>query len=49
MIELGKYTIPVLSAYGFSVLLLVGVVWQSVIRNARARRALEQQEGRRNG
>lgn len=49
MIDLGKYTIPVLSAYGASVLLLVGIVWQSIARNARARRALDQQEARRHG
>ncbi|MDO5620124.1 MAG: heme exporter protein CcmD [Paracoccus sp. (in: a-proteobacteria)] len=46
MIELGKYTTTVLSAYGISGLLIVGLIVQSVLRNARARRALEAQETR---
>lgn len=49
MIELGKYADTVLWAYGVSGLLLVGIVWQSIAANARARRALEQQEARKNG
>lgn len=44
MIDLGKYSIPVLTAYGATVLLLLGIVAQSVMANARARRALEAQE-----
>ncbi|MDO5641828.1 MAG: heme exporter protein CcmD [Paracoccus sp. (in: a-proteobacteria)] len=48
MIDLGKYTIPVFLSYGVSVTLLVGLIWQSLARNARARRALDTQEGKRN-
>ncbi|WBU57056.1 heme exporter protein CcmD [Paracoccus sediminicola] len=48
MIELGKYAGTVLSAYGISLALLVAIIWQSVARNARARRDLDRQEGRRN-
>ena len=47
MTELGKYALPILIAYGVSLTLLVGLIWQSLARNARARRALEQQEGKR--
>ena len=47
MIELGKYTVPVLLAYGVSLTLLAGLIAQSLLRNARARRALEEQEGKR--
>lgn len=44
MIELGKYANTVLSAYGISAVLLVGLIWHSIAANARARRALEKQE-----
>ena len=44
MIELGKYAGTVLAAYGASMALLLGLIWQSVAANARARRALEAQE-----
>ncbi|MFV0293180.1 MAG: heme exporter protein CcmD [Paracoccus sp. (in: a-proteobacteria)] len=44
MIELGKYAVTVFSAYGVSLLLLTMIIWQSLVRNARARRALEAQE-----
>lgn len=44
MIELGKYAGTVLAAYGVSVALLAGLIWQSVAANARARRALEAQD-----
>ena len=47
MIELGKYTQSILIAYGVSLTLLAGLVWQTVARNARARRAMHQQEGKR--
>lgn len=46
MIELGKYAGTVLGAYGISLGLLVGLVVQSLRANARARRALEEQENR---
>ncbi|MBU3031380.1 heme exporter protein CcmD [Paracoccus marinaquae] len=44
MIELGKYAGTVLAAYGVSLALLAGLVWQSIVANARARRDLERQE-----
>ena len=47
MIDLGKYAVPVLVAYGVSLVLLVALIWQSLAANARARRDLERQE--RNG
>ena len=46
MIELGKYTGTVLAAYGVSLALLLGLVVQSVLANARARRALQEHERR---
>lgn len=47
MIELGKYAQPVLLAYGVSITLLALLIWQSLVRNARARRDLARQEGHR--
>ncbi len=47
MIELGKYAQPILIAYGVSLTLLTLLIWQSLARNARARRALQAQEGKR--
>ena len=47
MIDLGKYAGTVLAAYGVSLALLAGIVVQSLLRNARARRALEAEEPRR--
>ena len=44
MIELGKYAGTVLAAYGISAALLIGLVWQTVAANTRARRALEKQD-----
>ncbi|WP_018000467.1 heme exporter protein CcmD [Paracoccus sp. N5] len=46
MIELGKYAATVLAAYGISLALLVGVIVQSVLVNARARRDLQEHERR---
>lgn len=46
MIELGKYANTVLSAYGAGILLLAGIILQTIRANARARRALEEQEKR---
>ncbi|PKP69945.1 MAG: heme exporter protein CcmD [Alphaproteobacteria bacterium HGW-Alphaproteobacteria-4] len=46
MPELGKYAVSVMSAYGVTVVLLVGIVAQSLWRAARVRRALEAQEQR---
>ncbi|AUH33923.1 heme exporter protein CcmD [Paracoccus tegillarcae] len=44
MIELGKYASTVLMAYGVSLALLAGLIWQTVSASKRARRALEAQE-----
>ncbi|AUM73219.1 heme exporter protein CcmD [Paracoccus jeotgali] len=44
MMELGKYTQSVLTAYGVSVVAIVGLIVQSLWRNARARAALNRQE-----
>ena len=44
MIDLGKYAATVLAAYGVSLSLLVGIVWQTIAASARARRALEKHE-----
>ena len=46
--ELGKYAGAVLSAYGVSLLLIAGIVWASLRRSARVRRALDEVENRRN-
>ena len=46
--ELGKYAGAVLSAYGVSLLLIAGIVWASLRRSARVRRALDEMENRRN-
>lgn len=44
MIELGTYTGAVLGAYGLSLALLGGLIWQTLAANSRARRDLERQE-----
>ncbi len=44
MTELGKYADTVVAAYAVSILLLAGLIWQTAVANARARRALERQE-----
>lgn len=49
MIELGKYAGAVLSAWGISLALLGGLIAQSVLAAARARKRLEQVEERRRG
>lgn len=46
MIELGKYAVTVIAAYGASLVLLAGIVLQTLIANARARRELEEHEKR---
>lgn len=48
-VELGKYATTVLAAWGISLVLLAGIVVQTLIRNARARRALEAEEARMKG
>ncbi len=44
--DLGKYADAVLSAYGVSLLLLVGLVWLSLRRAKKVKRELEQIEGK---
>lgn len=46
MPDLGKYALPVLTAYGASLALLVGIVWISLRRGARVRDALRAVEAR---
>ena len=46
MVDLGKYSVEVLSAYTLTLILLAGIVWASVARSRRMRRALEEAEGR---
>jgi len=45
--DLGKYATEVLSAYGVSILLLVGVIWASIRRSSRVKAQLTQVEARR--
>ena len=45
--DLGKYAGTVLSAYGVSICLLVGIVVLSVLQARRARRRLQEAEARR--
>ena len=51
MIDLGKYAVTVLAAYGVSITLLLALIWHSFRASARTRRLLEAQERRmgRNG
>ena len=46
MPDLGKYAVPVLTAYGVSLLLLAGIVWISLRRGARVRATLRAIEAR---
>ncbi|MDT1064483.1 heme exporter protein CcmD [Paracoccus sp. CPCC 101403] len=46
MIDFGKYTATVLAAYGISLVLLLGIILQTLRANARARRELEEHERR---
>lgn len=47
MIELGKYAVPVLSAWGVAAVLLAALVVQTLVAGARARRDLDRVERRR--
>jgi len=47
--DLGTYAGPVLSAYGFSLVLLLAIVWASVRRARRAARDLTDAEAGRHG
>ncbi len=44
---LGEYAVWVLSSYGVALLLIGGLVAQSVVRSARVRRELDRLEERR--
>ncbi|QPH52997.1 heme exporter protein CcmD [Pontivivens ytuae] len=44
---LGEYAVWVLSSYGAALVLIGGLVAQSVIRSARVRRELDRLEGRK--
>jgi heme exporter protein D len=46
MVDLGKYAVTVLSAYGVTVLLLAGLIGLTLWQGARVRRALDAQERR---
>ena len=47
MPDLGKYAVEVLSAYGVSLALIVGIIVVSVARARRVRAELEEVEARR--
>lgn len=47
MPDLGTYAVPVLSSYGVSIALLIGVVLASVWKARRVRARLDQVESRR--
>lgn len=49
ILELGKYAVPVLSAYGVSIALLVVLVAISARRAARVRARLSRVEDRKDG
>lgn len=44
MVELGKYAVEVMSAYAASLLIIVGLVWQSWARSRKVRAELERAE-----
>ena len=46
MTELGRHAVPVLAAWGISGALIAGLIAQTLIAAARARRALERVERR---
>ncbi len=46
MPDLGPHTVPVLLAYGFSLLFLAALVLASVLRSRQVKRALEEAEGK---
>ena len=48
IVELGKYAVPVLSAWAISLALIVALVVQTLAASARARRDLERVEPPRN-
>lgn len=44
--ELGRHAVPVLTAWGISGVLILGLIAQTLVAAARARRALEEVERR---
>ena len=46
MAELGRHAVPVLTAWGITGVLILGLIAQTLIAAARARRALEKVERR---
>ena len=49
MPDLGKYADTVLSAYGISLVLLIGIVWLTWAQARKVRARLEEAEARRKG
>lgn len=47
MVDLGKYAVPVLSAYGVSIFILIVLIWQSLARSAKVKRQLRDFESKR--
>jgi len=47
MVDLGKYAVPVLSAYGASIFILVAIIWQSLARSSKVKRELDEFERKR--
>nr|WP_044008155.1 heme exporter protein CcmD [Ketogulonicigenium vulgare] len=46
MPDLGRYAVAVLSAYGVSLALLIGITWLSIAQHIKARRTLRDIEGK---
>lgn len=49
MPDLGPYAVPVLSAYGATLVLIGGLIAWTLVRDARVRRALREIEARQEG
>nr|WP_204115162.1 heme exporter protein CcmD [Shimia biformata] len=49
MPDLGKYAFAVLSSYGVSLFLILGLLWMSVRAGRKARAELQNVEARKNG
>ena len=47
MPDLGKYALAVLSAYGISLSILLVLIWQSLARSSKVKKALEDFEAKR--
>ena len=48
-LDLGRHAFAVLASYGIGLVAIGGLIWASLAAGARARRALEAEEGRRYG